>query len=354
VTAAGWTRREFLHRSAAVATALGGAALTSACASVAAGATYAGASTLARARETGIVSFGVANEAPYGYTAPDGNVTGEAVEVGRALFAALGVPEVRPVTVDFGELIPGLTLARQFDVITAGMFVTPERCGAVAFTVPDYTAPTAFLVPRGNPRGVRTFDQVREQHLRVAVLGGAVEFRYAVDSGVGEAQIQQVADQQALVLAVATGRADCAALTNISLGDAVATNPDAAVEVTPGFFPVIDGRQVVSAGAFAVRPGEDDLLDAMNTQLWAMQQSGEWLRIARPFGFGQDNVPGPDTTTEALCGGNWERPAQAVGSGATGVGPAAAPTPLPVRQLGRADRRPSVTNGACSRSPRAC
>jgi polar amino acid transport system substrate-binding protein len=297
-----WSRRALLRRGVALAAAVGGGALSAGCATAASGGSYAvGASTLERARAAGIITFGIANEAPYGFTGPDGTVTGAAVEVARAVFAELGVPEVRPVTVDFGELIPGLTLARQFDVIAAGMFVTPERCSAVAFSVPDYTAPTAFLVPAGNPRGVATFDDVREQDLRLAVLGGAVEYRYALDSGIAEEQLQQLADQQALLLAVEDGRADCAALTNISLNNAVAGNPDAAVEVTPGFFPVIGDREIVSAGAFAVRPGDDDLLDALNERLRRMQQSGEWLRIAEPFGFGPENIPGPNVTTEALC-----------------------------------------------------
>jgi polar amino acid transport system substrate-binding protein len=287
-----WTRRDFLIRGAA----LGSGALLAGCTSAA-----PGGSSLDVAREAGIITIGIANEGPYGFTRPDGTVTGEAVEVARAVFAALGVPEIRPVTVDFGELIPGLTLARQFDLITAGMFVTPARCGSVAFSVPDYTAPIAFLVPAGNPHGVGTFDDVRERNLRLAVLGGAVEYRYALDSGIPDAQIQQLADQQALLLAVADGRADCAALTNISLKNALAGAPGMPVEVTPGFFPVIGGRTVVSAGAFAARPEDDDLLDEVNGQLRAMQQSGEWLRIAQPFGFGPDNVPGADITTESLC-----------------------------------------------------
>ncbi len=280
---------------------LGGTAL-SACSSAASGGSYAeGGATLARAREAGIITIGIANEAPYGFTDPAGNVTGEAVEVARAVLAKLGVPEIQTVTVDFGELISGLTLARQFDVVTAGMFITADRCQAVAFSTPDYTAPTAFLVRRGNPLGIGSFEQVRDQDLRIAVLGGAVEQRYALDSGVSAPRIQQFADQQALLMAVVDDRADCAALTNISLNDAVAKNPDAAVEVTPGFFPMINGQRVVSAGGFAFRPGEDDILDGMNTELRAMQQSGEWLRIAAPFGFGQDNIPGADVTTEMLC-----------------------------------------------------
>jgi polar amino acid transport system substrate-binding protein len=289
---AGWSRRDFLRAGAA----LGGGALLAGC-----GAAPSSGSALDAAREAGIITIGIANEAPYGFTRPDGTVTGEAVEVARAVFGSLGIPELRPVTVDFGELIPGLIFARQFDLITAGMFVTPARCENVAFSVPDYTAPTAFLVPTGNPQGVRTFDDVRDRALRLAVLGGAVEYRYALDSGVPDTQVQQLADQQALLIAVQDGRADCAALTNISLTNAVAGAPGAPVEVTPGFFPVIDGRMVVSAGAFAARPGDDDLLDALNDRLREMQQSGDWLRIAAPFGFGPDNVPGPEVTMASLC-----------------------------------------------------
>jgi polar amino acid transport system substrate-binding protein len=64
---------------------------------------------------------------------------------------------------------------------------------------------------------------------------------------------------------------------------------------------VIDGREIVSAGAFAFRPGEDDILAGVNTRLRAMQQSGEWLRTAQQFGFDEDNIPGPTVTTESLC-----------------------------------------------------
>jgi polar amino acid transport system substrate-binding protein len=300
-----WSRRDFLRRTAAVgAAAFGGAVVLSGCQQVPQGGQQGapgGAGTLQRARDAGSITVGIANEAPYGFTDAQGNVTGESVEVARAVLGKLGIPQLNAVTVEFGALISGLTLSRQFDMVTAGMFINPERCRAAAFSVPDYTAPTAFLVPQGNPANVQTFDQVRDQNLTVAVLSGAVEQGYAADSGVPEGNIQVLGDQNALLQAVTTGRAACAALTNISLNDVVMKNPGAAVEVTPGFFPVIDGEEVVSAGAFVFRKGEDDILGAFNTELTAMHRSGEWLRIAQPFGFSQDNVPGPDVTTESLC-----------------------------------------------------
>jgi polar amino acid transport system substrate-binding protein len=305
MTQRSWSRRDFLRRTAAAgAAAFGGAVVLSGCQQVPQGGqpgAGGGGGTLQRARDAGTITVGIANEAPYGYTDAQGKVTGESVEVARAVLNKLGIPEINAVTVEFGALISGLTLSRQFDMVTAGMFINPERCQAAAFSVPDYTAPTAFLVPQGNPQAVQTFDQVRDKNLTVAVLSGAVEQGYATDSGVPEGNIQVLGDQNALLQAVTTGRAACAALTNISLNDVVMKNPGAAVEVTPGFFPMVNGEEVVSAGAFVFRKGEDDILNAFNTELTALHQSGEWLRITQPFGFNQDNIPGPEVTTESLC-----------------------------------------------------
>jgi polar amino acid transport system substrate-binding protein len=298
-----WSRRDFLRSTAAAgAMALGGAAALSACTQVPQGGSpgSGGAGTLQRARDAGTITVGIANEAPYGFTDAQGQVTGESVEVARAVLGKLGIPQINAVTVDFGSLVSGLTLSRQFDMVTAGMFITPQRCQAAAFSVPDYTAPTAFLVATGNPEGIQTFDQVRDKNLTVAVLNGAVEQGYASESGVPAGNTQVLRDQNALLEAVTTGRAACAALTNISLNNVVSNNPGAGVEVTPGFFPVINGKQEISAGAFVFRTG-DDMLDPFNTELTAMHQSGQWLQIAQPFGFSQDNIPGPNVTTESLC-----------------------------------------------------
>ncbi|GAA1274448.1 ectoine/hydroxyectoine ABC transporter substrate-binding protein EhuB [Pseudonocardia aurantiaca] len=298
-----WSRRDFLRRTAtAGAMALGGAAALSACTQVPQGGSpgSGGTGTLQRARDAGTITVGIANEAPYGFTDAQGKVTGESVEVARAVLGKLGIPQINAVTVDFGSLISGLTLSRQFDMVTAGMFITSQRCQAAAFSVPDYTAPTAFLVATGNPEGVQTFDQVRDKNLTVAVLNGAVEQGYASESGVPAGNTQVLADQNALLQAVTTGRAACAALTNISLNNVVSNNPGAGVEVTPGFFPVINGKQEISAGGFVFRTG-DDMVNPFNTELTAMHQSGQWLQIAQPFGFSQDNIPGPNVTTESLC-----------------------------------------------------
>ncbi|SDH47206.1 amino acid ABC transporter substrate-binding protein, PAAT family [Actinokineospora alba] len=289
----GWTRREFFRRTAAAgALATTGGWALSACTSVSSG------DPLAAAKAAGKIKIGIANEAPYGFTDASGRVTGEAPEVARAVFKALGIADVEAVATNFDGLIPGVT-ARQFDMVAAGMNITPARCGQVAFSIPDYSALTALLVPRGNPEGVRGFDDVKAKGLKLAVLSAAVEKGYAESAGV--AAIETLDSQDTLLRAVADGRVGAAALTDISLKDLVKKNPDIAVEVTPGFTPRDKGKDVVSAGGFVFRKDDTALLEAFNAELKKLHQSGEWLRIVEPFGFGKDNLPAGGLTTEKLC-----------------------------------------------------
>src|SRR6187402_3436609 len=87
--------------------------------------------TLQRIQRTGEVRIGYANETPFAYTTSDGTVTGESPEIAKKVFAKLGVKKVDAVLTEWGSLIPGLRAGR-FDVIAAGMYVTPERCKQVA------------------------------------------------------------------------------------------------------------------------------------------------------------------------------------------------------------------------------
>ncbi|WP_219416171.1 ectoine/hydroxyectoine ABC transporter substrate-binding protein EhuB [Pseudonocardia nigra] len=301
-----WSRRDFLRRTAAAgAVALGGATVLGACQQVpqagGGGGEGGAAGTLERARQAGTINIGIAGEQPYGFTTPDGTVTGEAPEVARAVMEALGIPEINAQQVEFSALIPSLN-ANRYDMVCAGMNITPERCGQAAFSIPDYSALTAFLVPPGNPEQVATFEDVATKNLQLAVLGAAVEQDYAEAAGVQTGNIQVFETQNALLQAVTDGRVYCAALTDISLNWLVnELNPDAAAEVTDGFRPVVNGEEIVSAGGFVFRQADNDLREAFNTELAALHESGRWVEIASPFGFSEDNLPAEGLTTEQLC-----------------------------------------------------
>jgi polar amino acid transport system substrate-binding protein len=257
-------------------------------------------STLERARAAGTIRVGISGEQPYCYIDAGGRITGAQPEVARAVLARIGVNGLDAVRVPFAGLVPGLR-SGQFDLITAGMAVRPDRCREIAFTRPDFVAHPAFLVREGNPRKIESFDDVARTGTRLAVLAGAAEIEYARAAGVGDDQLDIVDGQSDLFRAVADSRVPAGALTRISLIDELRRNPGSGVEVTDTVEPVVDDRPIVPGAAFAVRLGEDDFLAAFNAELTALQASSEWLRITERFGFTPANLPPPELTTESLC-----------------------------------------------------
>ena len=242
---------------------------------------------LAEARQQGYLDVGFANEVPYGYEGPDGEPTGQAPEVAREVLCRLGVPELRGTVVDFGALIPGLNAGR-YDMIAAGMFITPERAEQVSFSDPDYCGTTAFAVAEGNPKGLTDFESVTESGARLGVLSGAVEDGYAVDSGVPDSQISRYDTTPDLFDALTAGRVDAVALTEVTVKEQV-ENLDG-FEATEGFVPVIDGEEQLGCGGYAFRKENQELRDRFNDVLNEMKQNDEILPIVEEFGFSETSV----------------------------------------------------------------
>ncbi|MEV4256983.1 ectoine/hydroxyectoine ABC transporter substrate-binding protein EhuB [Spirillospora sp. NPDC049652] len=261
-----------------------------------------GGGTLKRAKQDGKITIGFANESPYGYTDKGGKLTGEAPELARVIFKELGIDKVEGVNVDFGGLIGGLK-AKRFDVIAAGMFVLPGRCAEVAFADPDYVAKSAFMVPKGNPKGVHKFEDAAAKKLKVGVLTGAAEADYATKLGVSKGNLKTFPDQPSAFEGLKAGRIDCIALTRISLTDLLSKHQGSPFEVTDAYVPVIGGKEQLGAGAFAFRKADTDLLKAFNGKLAELKQGNRLLPIIKPFGFSQAELPGPNDTAARFCQG---------------------------------------------------
>ncbi|MEU5989426.1 ectoine/hydroxyectoine ABC transporter substrate-binding protein EhuB [Spirillospora sp. NPDC047418] len=262
----------------------------------------AGGGTLQKAKDAGSITVGFANEAPYGFTDKSGKLTGEAPELARVIFKTLGIDEIKGVQVDFSGLIAGLN-AKRFDAIAAGMFINPERCASAAFANPEYVAKSAFMVKEGNPDGLKNEKDPAAKGVKVGVLTGAVEAGYAESTGVKKGDIKTFADQASAYEGLKAGRVDCIWLTRISLADLLSKHKGEGFEVTDAFTPVIDGKEQLGAGAFAFRKADSDLVTAWNGELAKLKQQNGLLPILQPFGFTQDDMPGPDDTAAKFCKG---------------------------------------------------
>lgn len=257
-----------------------------------------GGDLLDRLRAEGTVQLGIAGEIPFGYIDRDGAFTGEAPEIAKVIFRRLGVKRVQPVPTEFGSLIPGLR-ARQFDVVSAGMYVTPTRCEQVIFSDPDYQMRDAFIVAKGNPKQLHRYEDIVRTRASLATGTGYAQVDYALSAGVDRAAINILPDQLAGLLAVEQGRVDVFVGTSITVQNVVRQTASERVEATEPFQPMLDGKPAIGAGAFAFHPAEWNLRDAFNRELHALKASGELLRIVEPFGFTEAEMT--TLTAQELC-----------------------------------------------------
>ncbi|WP_406859377.1 ectoine/hydroxyectoine ABC transporter substrate-binding protein EhuB [Streptomyces sp. HUAS MG47] len=296
------SRRRLLTRAAALGGLLAVSGPLAACSrtEVGTGAPAGDADLLAKLRKQGHVRVGFAGEAPYGFQ--DGSeLAGEAPTLHREIFKALGIGELKPTLTEFGALIPGL-LAGRFDVVSAGMAITPERCAKVIFSEPEFVSPTALMVRKGNPKGLTDLRSCAAKGVRVGVLTAAVETSYAKEAGVRDPAVVSLAKQQDGLDALLAGRIDAFALTGISLRWLARTNEGAAVEVLDPFVPVVKGVEQYSPGGAVFRPGATSLRDAFNAELAKITgDPARYVGLIGKYGFTDREVPPRTLRTAELC-----------------------------------------------------
>jgi len=245
-------------------------------------------------REQGYVRIAIANEPPFTSVAADGTVSGAAPDVAREVFKRLGVPEIVASISEYGAMIPGLQ-ARRHDVITAGLFMKPERCAAVAYSEPVLCDAEAFLLPKGNPKGFKSFaDIAADATATIGAPGGGTEEKLALEAGVPRDRVIVVPDGQSGLKMLQDGRLDVYSLPVLSISDLMTKAADPNLEM---FAPVV-GAPVYCDGA-AFNKDETALRDAFDVELAKMKASGEFAAIIEPYGFSA--AAAISTSREALC-----------------------------------------------------
>jgi polar amino acid transport system substrate-binding protein len=256
---------------------------------------------LKKAQDGGTLRIAYADEAPYAYTGDDDSVTGQSVAVQLYLLDKLGISEdqVEWKLTEFDSLISGL--GTNHDMVIAGMYVTPDRCEAVAFADPDYIMPDALLVQAGNPGGWTTLNDMAETDGVIGVMNGTSEQEVA-DAIFDEERINVQANLPALILELKAGRCDAIGLTSANLRLAAEADPE--VEVTDGFW-LVDpesGEDMIGAGAAVFQPGDKDFRDAVNGELKKLlDDTATWEGLVGEFGFTVEENHPDGLTAEDLC-----------------------------------------------------
>jgi polar amino acid transport system substrate-binding protein len=262
------------------------------------GSVFADGDSLEKARSSGVLKIGFANEAPWGFLNPDGSLTGEAPEVLRAITAKLGIKKIEGVLVEFGSLIPGLQ-AKRFDVVATALFIRPPRCAQVAFANPTVAVGNGFLVAKGNPKNLHSFEDVaKDSSAKISILLGAADLQYAKDAGIPTERVVQLPDGASQIEALRSGRVDAVSQN----GPSIQIYADRTAGEFERALPFKNTDATTGYGAFAVRKDDQALLKALNEALAGYLGTPEHLNLVKPFGVTKEELPKPEMTAAKICG----------------------------------------------------
>ncbi|MFC3420154.1 ectoine/hydroxyectoine ABC transporter substrate-binding protein EhuB [Salinicoccus hispanicus] len=265
-----------------------------------------GSDKLAELQESGTINVGFANEPPYAYQDSDsGELEGAAIDIATAVFEEMGIENVEGHLTDWGELIPGVQ-AGQYDVITAGMAILPDRCENALFAEPEMQYGEGLVVAAGNPHDIHSYADIADNpDVTVALMEGTTQFDFLDQEGVDPSQIMSVGDIPGQLSAVQSGNADVTAATEATLRAAYESLDSEDVEIVEDFEqPDIEG--IPSFGAAAFNLEDEGLREAYNEALATLKEDGTIDGILDDSeGFTADNnrVEVDGMTTEQLCAG---------------------------------------------------
>lgn len=257
--------------------------------------------TFQQIKATKTITLAFANEPPYTIAQTE-NVSGQDPETLKAIMGKYGVEKYQGVLVDFAGMIPGL-LAKRFDVISAGMTITPERCEQVAFSNPILASVQGLGVAIGNPKNLHSYkDIASDPGVKVGMDRGASQLPLLEIAGVKPDQILQFDKTGQTVAALETGRVDAIVVLHVLLKNYVDVE-QAKFEIADPFETPLDasGKPIEQYTGDAFRKEDNDLREAYNEGLAEITASGELLSILQTFGFPDKAVPPQGVTAEQLC-----------------------------------------------------
>ncbi|NKK96718.1 ectoine/hydroxyectoine ABC transporter substrate-binding protein EhuB [Rhizobium leguminosarum bv. viciae] len=249
---------------------------------------------LEQLKEQGYARIAIANEPPFTAVGADGKVSGAAPDVARAIFEKLGIKEVVASISEYGAMIPGLQAGRH-DAITAGLFMKPERCNAVAYSEPILCDAEAFALKKGNPLKLTSYKDIADNpDAKIGAPGGGTEEKLALEAGVPRDRVIVVPDGQSGIKMLQDGRIDVYSLPVLSIHDLMAKANDPNLETVA---PVVNAPVYCDGAAF--RRQDVALRDAFDVELKKLKESGEFAKIIEPYGFSAKAAM--STSREKLC-----------------------------------------------------
>jgi polar amino acid transport system substrate-binding protein len=203
-------------------------------------------------------------------------IEGVMVDIVKAVGQEAGFEvQIEPMT--FSALISSLT-SKRIDIISAAMFITPQRQQVVSFSDPVYRYGEGLMVPKTDTKAYKNFDDMKG--MTVGVQIGTAFVDPIQKSGVFK-EVKLYDNPPDMMRDANAGRIQAGFMDY----------PIAAYTLSQGAFSnlhMVSSYQptVVGSLGLATRKEDTELLQKINTALKKMQADGSIDRILKKWGLG--------------------------------------------------------------------
>jgi len=194
----------------------------------------------------------------------NGQPAGYDVDLLNALATSMGV-KLQIKNLDFNGLIPGLQ-SKQFDIVSVGLTPNPDRQKVIDFSR-SYVPYASILAVNSSYTGAETVDAFNTSATTITALQGSSDETLAKTS-FPKAKVQGLADQNATLLQVRTGRAQGAVLEDYILAQYLKTNAGTLREAK------LSKPLSLSYGSWGVQKGNTTLTTKLDAFLCKAQTDG--------------------------------------------------------------------------------
>ena len=240
------------------------------------------------------IRLGFANAPPWAHPAEDGSPIGFVNVITVDVLERMGHTNVEPVVTDWSGLIPSLVAGR-VDIITGGMYILGARCENIDFSEPIGQFGNAFIVPAGNPKGLQTYEDIKNAGVIMAGVSGYVNIEEARRVGIPDDKVIQVPGTTEVLAAVKSGRADAGAMTAVE-AHLIAKETDGIDSTDTNALPEWTFNWV----GIGFHQEDDSFREGFNAAMVGYIGSEQMLADVAQFDYIPGNVPG-DAATEWIC-----------------------------------------------------
>lgn len=221
-----------------------------------------------------LTAITTASAPPHGFLEPkSGKLEGIMVEVVQQVAKHLNT-EAQISDVAFAGLIPSLTSGR-VDIMSAPLFITPERSSAVDFSDPVYEWGEGLVLQENTDKSYANLDALAGA--KVGVLVDSVQFNMLKD--MPNTRVTTYKDYATLMADLRAGRIDAGVIDPPSIAYQIRARGVPGVKLDNTYQP--DNKWYVG---LAVEKGNQELLNAVNNALATMRENGEMAQILENWG----------------------------------------------------------------------